>query len=223
MCELDSIINRLALWNRTSIQHRTQCFSIQQLGNQKSAAVVFADVERSENVGMIERCYGPRLLLEAVQPIAIARERFGEDLYRNFAAKTSVQSAIDFAHAARAQRRLNFVGTQLRARGERHPWLWIISRPLLNAMALLVRNEIPQSADSRDCHLDHIAGDYRPDATRSPGCDQITWEQSHCLRDMANNNVQRKNEVTCVTLLPNVSVHSGFDSNARPGIELIAD
>src|SRR5438874_13640165 len=109
MCELDSIINRLALWIRTSIQHRTQRFSIQQLGNQKSAAVVFADVEQSENVGMIERCYGSGFLLEAVQPIAVARERFRKDFYRNLAAKASVARAIDFAHAARAQRRLNFV------------------------------------------------------------------------------------------------------------------
>src|SRR6266705_4530459 len=44
----------------------------------------------------------------------------GQDFDRDGALEPRVASAIDFAHPSRAQRRLNLVGSQFRARGEGH-------------------------------------------------------------------------------------------------------
>jgi hypothetical protein len=45
-----------------------------------------------------------------------------EDFDRNYAIQTRVPSTVHFAHATGTDSRLNLIGAEFRARGERHPW-----------------------------------------------------------------------------------------------------
>ena len=50
---------------------------------------------------MIERRHRACLLLEAPQPVGIARKRFRQHFQRDLAPKTHIAGAIYFSHAAR--------------------------------------------------------------------------------------------------------------------------
>ena len=63
-----------------------------------------ADVVDGEDVGVIERGDGARLLLEAAQPVRIGREPRGQDLDRDVAPEPRVAGAVHLAHPARADR-----------------------------------------------------------------------------------------------------------------------
>ena len=73
-----------------------------------------------EDVGMIQRRGGARLLLEALEPIGIERERGGQDLDGNVAAEPRIARAIDFAHAPGANRGNHLVGAEARSARQRH-------------------------------------------------------------------------------------------------------
>ena len=91
-----------------------QRLALEQLRDDVRRAVSRADVEDREDVRMVERRGGARLLLEAAQPIGIGRERGGQDLDRDLASEPRVARAVDLAHAAGAERREDLVRTQLR-------------------------------------------------------------------------------------------------------------
>ena len=61
---------------------------------------------------MIQRSQQPRLALEAREPLAVGRERVGQDLDRDVAPEPRVARAIDLAHAAGTQERDDLVHTQ---------------------------------------------------------------------------------------------------------------
>jgi len=63
---------------------------------------------------MVQRRDGARLALKAIGKL-LCRE-----LNRDVAIQTSVARFPHLSHAARAQRRLNFIWTELRARGKSH-------------------------------------------------------------------------------------------------------
>ena len=65
---------------------------------------LLADVVQSDDIGMIERRGGPRLLLEARAPGGIVREFDGQHLERDLATQAGVARAIHFAHPARPER-----------------------------------------------------------------------------------------------------------------------
>ena len=60
------------------------------------------------------------LLLEAAQAVGVGSKRRGKNFHRYRAVKTGILCAVNFSHAAGAQRSLNFVGTDFCARGQRH-------------------------------------------------------------------------------------------------------
>ncbi len=92
------------------------------------AARVLEAVNRRD-VRMIQRGQHLCLALEPREPIGIERERFGQDLQRDVAIQLRVARAIDLAHPACAERRLNFVGTELCAGRQRHRGL-AFNRPI---------------------------------------------------------------------------------------------
>ena len=73
---------------------------------------MFGCDERREQLG---------LALEAREPLGILRELGGQRLDGDVAAEARVARAIDLAHAARAERRDDFVGAESGAGGEWHP------------------------------------------------------------------------------------------------------
>jgi hypothetical protein len=64
-----------------------------------------ADVVDRDEVGMVQRRRGPRLLDEARRPIGVADQVLGQDLQRHRASQLEVVGAIDLAHAAAAEQR----------------------------------------------------------------------------------------------------------------------
>ena len=72
------------------------------------------------DVRMVERGEQLRLALEARQALRVLRRTAaGSTLMRDLAAEPRVARAVDLAHAARAERRHDLVGSEPGARGER--------------------------------------------------------------------------------------------------------
>ena len=63
-------------------------------------------------------CLG--LAFETLLEFRVSGEMCGQNLDGDVASEARVAGAIHFAHAAGAERRLNFVGAKLAARGESH-------------------------------------------------------------------------------------------------------
>ena len=74
---------------------------------------------------MIERDYGVRFLLKALQPFRIPRKACGQEFERRLAAGCNIGGQIDFTHPAGAYRLRDFVVAH-RLTDER------ISLPILN-------------------------------------------------------------------------------------------
>ncbi len=69
---------------------------------------------------MVERRRRPRFLREALQTVAVRRERRGQNLDRNGAVQPRIVGTIHLAHTSCTQQRLDFVGAEFHARGECH-------------------------------------------------------------------------------------------------------
>ena len=59
------------------------------------------------------------------------------------------------------------------------------------------------------------------DSSGCPGGNQVSRKQGHGLRDVPDDHVERKNEITRVALLPNLAIDAGFDCHSRPWIEIV--
>src|SRR5262245_51725577 len=63
----------------------------------------FADLKYREDVRMVERGGGARLLFEAAHASGVPGELFGQQLDRDLAAELRILSQVDFAHPTSAQ------------------------------------------------------------------------------------------------------------------------
>ena len=106
---LHSILNRFALRQGATIERSAQAFSFQKFRNQEGRAVFLADVKNCENVGMVQRGNCAGFLLESTHAFRISGQLIRQHLERNVPAKPGIERAVNFTHAARAQRRFNFV------------------------------------------------------------------------------------------------------------------
>jgi len=68
-----------------------------------------AHVINVKNVGMIQCPSRSRLLFEQTEVVQIAAEIRGQDLDRNLAPGSRILGPVHFPHAARAQRRRDFI------------------------------------------------------------------------------------------------------------------
>ena len=92
--------------------------AVEKLGDDERRAIVRAEIEDDQQIGMIERAGGARLLLEALQMIAILRQRRGQHLDRHLPPDARVARAVDLAHATGAERAGDLVGAEAGADGE---------------------------------------------------------------------------------------------------------
>src|SRR5262249_17792160 len=72
------------------------------------------------DVGMAERREDFGFALKSSEPVGVSRKRLGQDLESDIALQSSISGAIDFAHAAGADRRNNLVRAYSVARIHRH-------------------------------------------------------------------------------------------------------
>ena len=84
------------------------------------ASVVTALNMDGEDVGMIQRRGGARLLLEALESIRIERARGGQDLDGDVASQPRIARAVDLSHAASTNGGDDFVGAEARSARQRH-------------------------------------------------------------------------------------------------------
>ena len=105
---------------RALAQPVSKSLAFEKLHYQKINAILVADVVERANVGMVQRRNGSSLAVKALPGFRILRKMRRKNLDGDGAVEASVERAIDLAHAARAQRRLNFVRTEFRARGQGH-------------------------------------------------------------------------------------------------------
>ena len=101
----------VCLWQRAAFQACPERLAVEQLGDQVRH-VAGADVEDRQQVGMRQRRDRARLLGEPGQPVGIVGGAARQDLDRHVAAEPRIASAIDLAHAARADRRDDLVGAE---------------------------------------------------------------------------------------------------------------
>jgi hypothetical protein len=119
LCDLPGQMDRAAQRDRALLQHLADRAAIDPFHRDKGRATLAADVMDREDVRMVERGCRARFLLEAGDPIRrgqVGREYLDGDR----APQPRVLGTVHLAHAARAEKRLQDVRTQLSAGGQWH-------------------------------------------------------------------------------------------------------
>src|SRR5688500_5301821 len=106
--DLDRVTERVIQRQRATPKSVCQCFAFEMFHHQESGTVLVTNVMNYAYVRVIQRGSGTCLALEPLSRLRIGSQRRGEDLDRNRSLESGVASAIDLAHAAAAERRLNF-------------------------------------------------------------------------------------------------------------------
>ncbi len=104
----------------TAGQAVAQGLPLQQFRDDIRRAFVGSDVKDSEDIGMVQRPCGSNFQLETPQPVRVAGHGRGQNFDRHFPSDAGVAGAIDFPHPPRAQRRDNFIRTELCPRRKGH-------------------------------------------------------------------------------------------------------
>src|SRR5882672_9988765 len=94
-----------------------QTFALQVLHHQEGSSILATNVMQHANMGMIQGRNGASFPLEALLGLRIFRKMRRQDLDGYGAVKAGVARAVHLAHAARSQRRLDLIWTELGARG----------------------------------------------------------------------------------------------------------
>ncbi len=77
---------------------------LQQFRHNVGRTVLLADIEDGQDVGVVKRGRGTRLLLETTQALGVAAPVGGKNLYSDIAPQSCVAGAVYLAHTASAQR-----------------------------------------------------------------------------------------------------------------------
>ena len=99
---------------------RIEALAPDVLHHDEVVAVRRFDLVNGDDVRMIERRGGLRLLHEPAAAILVRQAVGGQHLDRHLAAQTRIARAVHLAHAARAEQREYLVRAELRAGGEPH-------------------------------------------------------------------------------------------------------
>jgi hypothetical protein len=112
---------RLACRESTVLQPRTQGLAFQQIHGGIGGAAIGPEVVDGEDVGVREGGDGLGLALEPPQGFGVGGDALGEDLERHDPVELAVSGAVHLAHAARAERGEDLVGTEAGSGCQRHP------------------------------------------------------------------------------------------------------
>ncbi len=100
---LSGDLHDAALRQGAAFQQVAQSLAIDQLADNVDQPILGADIVDRNNIRMIQRAGGPRLLFEALAAPRVTRHVRRQNLERHGAAKARVVCAIHLAHAARPQ------------------------------------------------------------------------------------------------------------------------
>ena len=113
--DLARVLDGFTLRKCTSLQPPPQCLALEQFRHRVRGAMVRAQVENREDVGMREGGHGLGLPLEPREAVRVAREEVGEDFDRNITIQLRVARPIDLAHPPGADLVEDVVDTEARA------------------------------------------------------------------------------------------------------------
>src|SRR5215472_16587488 len=108
-CDLYSIVDRIAPRQRSAFYQLAHRMAFEQLRNHIGRAVVKAHLVHRENVGMIQRGRGPRLLSKAPKAIGIIGQERRQYFDGNVSRQAQVSRLINLAHPAGADELMDFV------------------------------------------------------------------------------------------------------------------
>ena len=117
---LHSVIDRLAQWQGSAPHGLRQRHPLQQLRHQIRNARVGSHLVHRKNVRMVQSRRGFRFHLEALQPLRFRQDQLRQNFDGYIALQPGVARAVHFAHAARPNRREDFILTESSARGQGH-------------------------------------------------------------------------------------------------------
>ena len=109
--DLDPQLQGAGGGHRPLVQGLPQRLPFDVLGDDVGRAIEGSHVVHRHDAGMVDLSRGAGLLLEALQAIRVGGEALGQHLDRHVAREAVVAGAIDLPHAARAEKRDDFVGT----------------------------------------------------------------------------------------------------------------
>lgn len=98
----------------------TQGLSFDEFEDQEIYAAVMADVVQGADIGMRELGDSTSFVLEAMAKMGILGKMFRQNFDRDEAVEAAVSSAVNFAHAAGAEWRKNFVRAEFCAWSDGH-------------------------------------------------------------------------------------------------------
>ena len=118
--DVHSVLDGPACWQRPSGETVSQRLTIEQFGDDEWEAVVMADIEDGDDVGMAQRRSGTSLLLESRQAFGIRGERARQNLDGDVTSEAGIAALVDLSHPAAAEQRRDFVRAETGAGRERH-------------------------------------------------------------------------------------------------------
>jgi hypothetical protein len=110
---------RPVYWKRAVLEVFGECFSLQELHDEKRHVLELADVVNRADVGVRDPGHGSCFTLESLQ-LHAGRAGGRHDLDRDCPFELRISSAVNLAHPAGADRRQDFVSPDSSSDGERH-------------------------------------------------------------------------------------------------------
>ena len=111
-------LEQLAQRQRLLPERLAQRAALDQLHRDVERAAFVADVVHRHDVRVVERRGGAGLALEALAAVCVRRELGPQALDRDLAPEPRVARAVDLAHASRAERAQDLVGSEARPRSQ---------------------------------------------------------------------------------------------------------
>jgi hypothetical protein len=118
--DLDGVLDGLARGEPADTDLRAERVALQPLRDDVRQRLVRAHVVDGEDVRVVERARGPRLLLEAAETVRTARRRLRQHLDGDLTAEPRVPRAVDLAHAAGPEGPADLVHADARSRLQSH-------------------------------------------------------------------------------------------------------
>ena len=118
--DLDRVVEGLAHREGRAREADAQALAFEQLRGEVRPAVVVADVEDGEDVGMVEGGHRLRFDLEAPQAVGVRGHGRGEHLEGDIAPEAVIAGAVDLSHASGAEETRDFIGADPGPRGQLH-------------------------------------------------------------------------------------------------------
>src|SRR5262249_6111808 len=84
----------------------------------------------------------------------------------------------------------------------------------MQAQTGLICDLVLKRTDPFHGDFDRVTGIEWSNSARGSCSDQVAWQQSHHLRNVASDKIERKNEIACIALLSQLSVHPSFNDHA---------